>query len=187
MKHKQDWRQAELFLGALDPDSTKFTFQTFADDKSAIKTTTEYPGVKPGDPPQRGPKKKVIRRDPFARVWNGTLAEFEDDFERMNNKGAGIFVTINRTDLRGRTMGNFRGVRAVWAELDNGMPDDEWPLKPSMVVESSPGKHHVYWLLNSEMDEHRFVASRLALCVTTKAIPKQSTRSMCCGFLARST
>jgi hypothetical protein len=54
-------------------------------------------------------------------------------------------------DGHGRKIENFKRVRAVWVDLDQGLPDKLWPLEPSIVVESSPSKHHVYWLVEDEM------------------------------------
>ena len=36
----------------------------------------------------------------------------------------------------------------VWADFDEGFPDD-LPVAPSLVVESSPGKSQAYWLLKT--------------------------------------
>jgi hypothetical protein len=42
--------------------------------------------------------------------------------------------------------GDLAYVRAVFAEMDIGEPCKPWPLEPSMVIETSPGRYHVYWL-----------------------------------------
>ena len=63
--------------------------------------------------------------------------------------GAGIFVTVNETDLRGRASKNIKRVRAVWQEDDSGGPP-MFPLDPSMVIKSSPGHYHRYWLIEGD-------------------------------------
>src|SRR5262245_34977334 len=90
---KQDRDMAERFLRALDPEATRFTFQTFDDNKDR--------------------KDKSV-----ARVLHGTLAEHWGTLVKLNEQGAGIFVTINRTDLKGRTAENITGIRAVFVDLD---------------------------------------------------------------------
>jgi len=61
---------AQRFLDALEPNG-KFTFQTFDDDQD--------------------------RRDKsLARQLNGTLREHFDQLRSLQEKGAGIFVTINQ-------------------------------------------------------------------------------------------
>ena len=55
-------------------------------------------------------------------------------------------MTVNETDGSGRKSENVRRVRAVWQEDDDAF-DGQFPLDPSIVVESSPGKYHRYWLV----------------------------------------
>jgi hypothetical protein len=110
--------EAQRFLKLLDPAAELFTFQTFQD------RTTGAP----------------ITRPELARVLH-------DDRELMplNAAGAGVYVTVNRTDLAGRKSENIIAVRAVWQEADDGY-DGPFPLQPSIEVESSPGRFHRYWL-----------------------------------------
>ena len=52
--------------------------------------------------------------------------------------------------------------RAIFAELDGGLPDRPWPIEPSMLIESSPGKFHAAVVgrgLNSE--EFRGIERRM--------------------------
>jgi Family of unknown function (DUF5906)/RepB DNA-primase from phage plasmid len=115
------------FLTALDPRTKEFTFQTFDDNKE---------------------RKAKRKKDPFAKVFNGTLAQHWDALVKLNKKGAGIFVTINITDLQGRTNENMTGIRSVFTDLD-GAPLNpvlaEGTLKPHIITETSPGRWHAYW------------------------------------------
>ena len=117
-----DREQADRFLTLLDEEADRFTFQTFDDNKN--------------------------RKDQrLLRVLHGTLAEHWQELSRLNQAGAGIFVTVNRTDLHGRKTENIAGVRAVFQEQDRpGCP--ELPTNSHIEVESSPGKHHRYVLLD---------------------------------------
>jgi len=65
---------------------------------------------------------------------------------QLYQQGAGVYVTVNQTDMTGRKSEKIVRVRAVWQEDDDGY-NGPLPLDPSMVVESSPGKFHRYWLV----------------------------------------
>jgi hypothetical protein len=85
--------------------------------------------------------------DPFAHIIHGTLDQCWDRLCRLNAEGAGIFVTINQTDFKGRSNENIARLRARFVDLD-GAPIEpvlEHNPAPRIVVESSPGKFHAYW------------------------------------------
>jgi hypothetical protein len=71
-----DIEQAHNFLAALAPGETDFTFQTFDDSEA--------------------------KRPELARVMHGSLAEHFPELAHLSGLGAGVFVTVNRTDLKGR-------------------------------------------------------------------------------------
>jgi len=121
---KPDFQAAENFLSLLDFLEDDFTFQTFDDNQD-----------------RKAPS--------LTRVLHGDLEQHWDDLVRLNHAGAGIFVCINRTDLKGRTNTNITGVRAVWQEDDSGHAP-ELPIKPNIVVESSPNKFHRYILVDAD-------------------------------------
>ena len=131
---------AETFLDHLDYVTTKFTFQTFDDNQD--------------------------RRDPsLTRVLHGSLWVHWDELGRLNRRGAGIFICVNTTDLKGRANTNITKVRAIWQEDDSG-DAPELPIRPHIVVESSPGKYHRYFRIRAEKcpspTEFRTVQKRLA-------------------------
>jgi hypothetical protein len=116
--------EAERFLKLLDPTATRFEFRTFDDNKE--------------------------RKDEnLTRTFYGTLAEHAAELKRLNNKGAGVFVTINETDGIGRKAEHIIRVRAVFIDLDGAplSPVTAIRSEPHIVVETSPGKFHVYWLV----------------------------------------
>jgi hypothetical protein len=63
--------------------------------------------------------------------------------------GTGVYVTVNETDLTGRKSENIKRIRAIWQEDDEGH-SGPFPLHPSLVVESSPGHFHRYWLIGDD-------------------------------------
>lgn len=124
-------KEAERMLDMLDAGG-EFTFQTFDDCKPSRANT--------------------------VHIYHGSLEAHFDTLARLNGQGAGVFVTVNQTDLQGRTSDNVTRVRALWvdfdtvdhARLDRLMNMDGIP--PNLIIESSAGKHHAYWII-AENDE----------------------------------
>ncbi|MEB6564010.1 DUF3987 domain-containing protein [Acinetobacter towneri] len=123
-------KEAERMLDMLDAGG-EFTFQTFAD---------------------------ADKNKNLVHIYHGSLEAHFDTLARLNGQGAGVFVTVNQTDLQGRTSDNVTRVRALWvdfdtvdhARLDRLMNMDGIP--PNLIIESSAGKHHAYWII-AENDE----------------------------------
>ena len=117
-------------MALLDPAGV-FTFQTFDDDKE---------------------RKKVS----LARVFHGNFDQHKGMLITMQQKGAGVFVMVNRGDglvhdgaKTCRTAENVVAVRALFADLDGApLAPVRTSFQPSIVVESSPGRWHAYWLTN---------------------------------------
>jgi hypothetical protein len=65
---------------------------------------------------------------------------------RLYEQGAGVYVTVNETNLIGRKSENIKRVRAIWQEDDEGH-GGPFPLEPSLVIETSPAHFHRYWLV----------------------------------------
>ncbi|MGH6639247.1 MAG: DNA-primase RepB domain-containing protein, partial [Polaromonas sp.] len=140
-KPEPDIRQAKRFLVFLDPEASAFTFQIFPD----IHKTKE--------------------RINAATHRSGSFTSLEPWLSEMNRQGFGVFVTINRTDLKGRRKENIVKVRAVFADLDGSPlePVMQCALQPHLIVESSPGRYHVFWLVNDlPMDQFELVQSAIA-------------------------
>ena len=113
--------EADRFLNILEPNGT-FTFQTF-DDNSDEK------------------------RGQLAQIFHGTLEEHYDALCDLNSRGAGVFVVVNETDLKGRKSANVTRVRACFVDLD-GAPLDpviSHEIEPTITVESSQGRWHAYY------------------------------------------
>lgn len=111
------------FLARLDPDAKTFTFQTFTD------------GIKPPGP------------DPLSRIIHGSLDHCWSTLAELNRAGAGIFVTVNESSGKGRKKADINRCRAIWQELDHEFTG-KVPLEPHMVVQTSPGKLHHYYLVD---------------------------------------
>jgi len=81
------------------------------------------------------------------RIFFGSVTEFFSILDELNSQGYGIFITIQETLSIAREAKEIGRIRAFFADLDyQGLPEN-FHLEPSVIVESSPGKHHIYWLL----------------------------------------
>lgn len=130
---------AELYLEALDPTGPKFVFQTYDDNEERKKTNAP--------------------NDPLAHIYVGTWTKYRTLLTQENAKGASICVTVNHT-VGGREKDDLRRIRAVFCEWDDKGPMPDWPLDPHIIVETSPGHFHFYWLTDDmEPDDFdRFMA-----------------------------
>jgi Primase C terminal 2 (PriCT-2)/RepB DNA-primase from phage plasmid len=108
------------FLSLLDPTATSFTFQTVPEPKD------QHPGLWP-------------------QVLHGSLNDQLPKLTDLNSRGAAIYVTVNETDGAGRKAENITRIRAIWQDDDCGY-GGRFPLPPSIIVSSSPGKFQRYWL-----------------------------------------
>lgn len=119
---------AQAFINRLTPDGI-VTLQTFDDDK-------------------------VRKNIGLARVFHGTLDQYIDELCKLQQRGAGVFIMVNKGDgvnrpgeKTCRTAKNVTAVRALFADLD-GSPLE--PLlqcsQPDIIIESSPSKWHCYYL-----------------------------------------
>ena len=113
--------EAHRFLSALDCTTDDFHYQTFDDLKSRHE-----------------------RR--LAGTVRGTLKARFEYLKYMNSQGAGIFVAVNAIKPgRKRKIENLERVRAIWQDDDNGFQGG-YPIPPSIVVQSSPGKYQRLWV-----------------------------------------
>lgn len=128
-----DHSSASKFLSAIAPDGD-VVFQTFDDDET----------------------RKDVRLGKTTRD-SSVLQKYQD-------KGAGVFATINRVDGDKRLKSKISEIRAIFADFDVvGSLPDEWEIEPSMIVESSPGKHHAYWIIDGNFPIDEFAVAQKAL------------------------
>lgn len=132
--------ETEKFLAILAPDDTEFTYQTF-------------------------PDAKVQKDKNLVRILHGSFAECKEELQSLNDRGAGIFITVNRTDLKGREAVNITGIRALFVDLDGAPlePVLNAAVPPDMIVESSEERYHAYWLIsNCPIDSFKSTQQALA-------------------------
>ena len=136
---------ARAFLHLVDPAGV-FTFQTFDDDK----------------------KRKNQR---LARVFHGTLDQYEAELAQLQQQGAGVFVMVNRGDgivhpgnYTCRAAASVVAVRSLFADLDGAPLEPVLAgFRPDIVIESSPGRWHAYWLTDDcPLDEFTMRQKQIA-------------------------
>jgi hypothetical protein len=113
--------EAQTFLDALAPGG-RFMFQTFDDNAN--------------------------RKDgSLARKLYGTLDDHWRELNDLNERGAGVYITVNETDGKGRETTNIVAIRAAFVDFD-GQPQPENPhVPPTVITETSPGRWHYFWCL----------------------------------------
>src|SRR5258706_16045760 len=139
----------------LAPGETRFTFQMF-DDNAERKRKRGLEQEIENERAKKEVRKARTIQDPFAEVQHGTLEALGPLLVRQNRLGAGIYITFNRTDLKGRRTNNVTAIRGVFQEDDYGFKAD-LPLVPTFEVETTPGagtsagKWHCYFLTESPL------------------------------------
>ena len=122
-----------------------------------------------------------VKRKPLNKVLHGALDRHGDTLQSLNDRGAGVFVMVNAGDLKGRKADNVQRVRAVFVDLD-GAPVEPvlaGPLQPHVVIQSSPGKYHAYWLTDGlPCGEFRAVQEMLAQKFNGDPVVKDLSRVM---------
>jgi hypothetical protein len=144
-----DLDQARRFLRLLDPDPSAHVFQTIDDNHERDD-------------------------DRLKNTLHGSLDRRLDDLMELNSRGAGIFVTINKVipGRRRRQAEDITDIRSVFVDLDGSPlePVMAHHIKPHIVNLTSPGKYHVYWLVDALPLEH-FEAVQLALAEKFRGDP----------------
>jgi len=94
-------------------------------------------------PPKEKPKPKMFH--------NGLAAE-KTKLDKLNSEGWGVFFTVNVMKGNRRTVKETENARAIWIDDDHpcGKPRSDFPLPPNIIVNSSPGKYHYYWLTDTD-------------------------------------
>lgn len=83
----------------------------------------------------------------------GTLAEVLPNLKKRNEQGYGIFVCVNAIDVpafdggyarrRASDVTRVRSIFCDWDDPNAALP--EFPLPPTMVIETSENKYHIHW------------------------------------------
>jgi hypothetical protein len=130
-----DIDQARAYLALLDPAAERHSFFTVDNAKPGGRERTE-----------------------LTRTLHGAIAALWPELCRLNRLGAGVYVTPNETNGRGRKAADIVRVRMVWVDDDKPRegPRSDFPLAPTVVVATSPGKYQYGWrVAGLTPDDHR--------------------------------
>jgi primase-like protein/DNA primase RepB-like protein/uncharacterized protein DUF5906 len=136
--HPLDMPEVEHFLTLLDGDADTFIFARGDDDKERRKRLIAE-AKQSGRPP--------------PGLWEhrrGSHVSTQPWLQEKQPYGWGVFVAVQAMRGGKCRVSDLAYIRCVFAEMDIGDPLEPWPLEPSLIVESSPGKYHVYWLVLPE-------------------------------------
>ncbi|WP_201067391.1 MULTISPECIES: DUF3987 domain-containing protein [Thiorhodovibrio] len=117
---------ARAFERAIGAENEEHIFVTFDDRKSESES----------------------KRPELVSSQRGTLLTQWDMLDTLNRQGAGVFVMLNRGTGKIAKDRIVTGIRAVFADFDppeTAACPATFPLKPSLIVTTSPARHHVYW------------------------------------------
>lgn len=152
-----DLQEAGRFLQAIAGQEA-VTFQTFDDDHDR-------------------------KLQELAQVLHGTLAQHAARLTALQQRGAGVFFMVAQGDgvvhdgqQTCRTLKSFVRVRALFVDFDDASANPlqkihAAPVKPHLVVESSAGKFHAYWIVRNCAKE-RFGPLQIALAKHFDSDPK---------------
>lgn len=127
--------EAQRFIAAFAGRDSLSTFSTFAEREGS-------------------PARPMIR--------HGDIEQHANTLCNANRAGAGVFITPNETDGRGRKAQNIVRVRAVFADFDGAPLPQDFPLQPHAIVTSSPGRFHAYWRCELPLDRFTPVQKSIA-------------------------
>ena len=112
-----------------------------------------------------------IRNKKLIKQLHGTIEEHFDELAELNSKGAGVYFTVNKTDLCGRSRKNITDVRAVFIDLDGTPLPTKFDVIPNIVVNTSRNKFHCYWIVK-DMPLESFELYQEALATRFNSDPK---------------
>jgi AAA domain/Primase C terminal 1 (PriCT-1)/RepB DNA-primase from phage plasmid len=140
---------AQRFLNVLDDRTARFTFMVFDDNQS--------------------------RKDKrLANIRHGTLGALYSELVDYSRRGAGVFVTINETNFRGRRKECIVRVRFYFADLDGAPVKNisRLGLWPHMLTQTSPGRFGVFYkIADAPLDEDNFKRTQQALATLFESDP----------------
>jgi len=132
--HQVSIAEAEKFLELLDPEASAFIFQTYDDNDERTNPS-------------------------LSRSLCGSLKTHAASLASLNAEGAAVAVCINEMKGEQRNNDSIKRYRAVWCDYDAEKQKETkalsqllkaFPLEPSIVVETSPGNYHFYWLVATD-------------------------------------
>jgi putative DNA primase/helicase len=100
-----------------------------------------------------------------SKDWCGTFDDYKNSLIEKNKNGAAIALCINQNDGAKRANEYIAKIRALFVDTDGAplQPILDAGLIPHMVIESSPGRYHCYWLVDDcPVNQFKFIMLALA-------------------------
>lgn len=135
--------QSKFFLRMLDVNAQCFHFRTFDD-------------------------KEDSDRIELLGKRSGSLLQHLGQLRELNENEAGVYVVVNEG---GHSDKEITCIRSVFADVDiKDMSIEPMvkALEPHMILESSPGKHHLYWLVTPDFPIEKFKPVQKAIASAYK-------------------
>ena len=85
-------------------------------------------------------------------------AKLEDCVEYFNgiqSHNYGVYVTLNKTDGKGREEENIVGYRTIFADID-GMEIPDLPIQPHLITQRDSTHSHCYWFVKGIVTDDQF-------------------------------
>lgn len=132
------------------------------------------------------------QEDKNSLIWH-SKASLNSQIDKLidaQKKGSGVYLTINDTDGRGRSLKNIVNYTCLFIDSDrSGLPDiEKFPIKPQMILqrEGSSSNWHCYYIIKHNSftpEQWKVVMIRLALYFGTDLAVCEPARVMRCpGF-----
>jgi RepB DNA-primase N-terminal domain len=95
---------------------------------------------------------RAIDKNNNVKKLYGSYTLIRDQLMELNHRSFNIFLTINKANEQGAKTENIEAIRAIFLDFDNPDLDglkviNSFPIKPTMVVNTSPNKYHAYFVL----------------------------------------
>jgi hypothetical protein len=92
---------------------------------------------------------RTITKNKPNYQFDSTNPNYLDSFSQLNDAEYELFVQVNQSDGKGQKTENITAVRALFVDFDNPATAldviENLTLPPSVIVNSSQGKFHVYY------------------------------------------
>ena len=159
-----DQTEAERFLKLLDSDTSGFILSSFDDDKERDRRR------------RAGLEKGVLPEQRY-----GAITKMGPWIAHRHQLGANVCCTVQAMKRQHRLADDVSYIRTIFGEFDEA-PRKNFPLEPSIIVESSPGHQHIYWLTDPEhplpIDGFDGVQKRIVLDYGADANAKDLARTL---------
>jgi hypothetical protein len=129
-------------------------------------------------------KKQNLIPKHFHEGYDLTQDQILVQLHLQNQQNYGVFFCVNEIDReqdpqRQRTSKMLKSIRAVWADDDEVReePRTDFPISPNIVIETSKGKFHYYWLTTTkEIEQWGKVMNCIAFTYNTDGNAKDLVR-----------